>query len=179
MTEEHSFPKRSAGSSITINRRVGSYLEDEIATRDYNIDFIGRGEFSLTDNIDLTAIIGWSLNDRKYNRSSGSISDFLVNATKRTTALNSSQESSTFENAKSFTRSNRGYAVLNFGINDELFVNVTGAVEASSTIKGSFFYPAADVAGILQIVHSIKYYFVWKIESFVWYCGSATSTSQV
>ena len=90
--------------------------------------------------------VGWSLNDRKYNRSSGSISDFLVNATKRTTALNSSQESSTFENAKSFTRSNRGYAVLNFGINDELFVNVTGAVEASSTIKGSFFYPAADVA---------------------------------
>ena len=65
---------------------------------------------------------------------------------KVTTALNSSQESSTFENAKSFTRSNRGYAVLNFGINDELFVNVTGAVEASSTIKGSFFYPAADVA---------------------------------
>ena len=140
------FPRGSAGSSITINRRVGSYLEDEIATRDYNIDFIGRGEFSLTDNIDLTAIVGWSLNDRKYNRSSGSISDFLVNATKRTTALNSSQESSTFENTKSFTRSNRGYAVLNLGINDELFVNVTGAVEASSTIKGSFFYPAADVA---------------------------------
>ena len=140
------FPRGSAGSSITINRRVGSYLEDEIATRDYNIDFIGRGEFSLADNIDLTAIVGWSLNDRKYNRSSGSISDFLVNATKVTTALNSSQESSTFENVKSFTRSNRGYAVLNFGINDELFVNMTGAVEASSTIKGSFFYPAADVA---------------------------------
>ena len=140
------FPRGSAGSSITINRRVGSYLEDEIATRDYNIDFIGRGEFSLTDNIDLTAIVGWSLNDRKYNRSSGSISDFLVNATKRTTALNSSQESSTFENIKSFTRSNRGYAILNLGISDELFVNMTGAVEASSTIKGSFFYPAADVA---------------------------------
>ena len=140
------FPRGSAGSSITINRRVGSYLEDEIATRDYNIDFIGRGEFSLSDNIDLTAIVGWSLNDRKYNRSSGSISDFLVNATKVTTALNSSQESSTFENAKSFTRSNRGYAILNFGINEELFVNMTGAVEASSTIKGSFFYPAADVA---------------------------------
>ena len=140
------FPRGSAGSSITINRRVGSYLEDEIATRDYNIDFIGRGEFSLNDNIDLTAIVGWSLNDRKYNRSSGSVSDFLVNATKMTTALNSSQESSTFENVKSFTRSNRGYAILNFGINDELFVNMTGAVEASSTIKGSFFYPAADVA---------------------------------
>ena len=140
------FPRGSAGSSITINRRVGSYLEDEIATRDYNIDFIGRGEFSLNDNIDLTAIVGWSLNDRKYNRSSGSVSDFLVNATKMTTALNSSQESSTFENVKSFTRSNRGYAILNFGINDELFVNMTGAVEAPSTIKGSFCYPAADVA---------------------------------
>ena len=33
---------------------------------------------------------------------------------------------------------------------------MTGAVEASSTIKGSFFYPAADVAWTLQIVHSTQ-----------------------
>jgi TonB-linked SusC/RagA family outer membrane protein len=140
------FPRGSAGSSGTINRRVGEYLEDEISIREYNFDFIGRGEFSLTDNIDLTTTVGWSLNDRKYNRSSGSVSDFLVNVTKQTTSLNSSAEATSFENTKSFKRSNRGYAILNFGISEELFVNLTGAIEASSTIKGSFFYPAADVA---------------------------------
>ena len=140
------FPRGSAGSSITINRRVGEYLEDEIATRENNFDFIGRGEFELTDAIDLTATLGWSLNDRKYNRSSGSVSNFLVNVTKVTTSLNSSREASSFENVKSFVKSNRGYAILNFGVSDELFVNLTGAVEASSTMSDSFFYPAADVA---------------------------------
>lgn len=140
------FPRGSAGSSGTINRRVGEYLEDEIATLESNFDLISRGEFSLTDNIDLTATVGWSLNDRKYNRSSGSVSNFLVNVTKVTTSLNSSREASSFENLKSFQKSNRGYAVLNFDVSDELFVNLTGALESASTMSDSFFYPAADVA---------------------------------
>jgi len=140
------FPRGSAGSSITIKRRLGEYLEDEIATRNTNYDFIGRGEFDLSENINLISTVGWSLNDRKYNRSSGSVSDFLVNVTKVTTSLNGSQEASSFENAKSFSRSNRGYAIFNLGVSDELFVNLTGAIEASSTMSDSFFYPAADVA---------------------------------
>ena len=140
------FPRGSAGSSITIKRRLGEYLEDEIATRNTNYDFIGRGEFDLSKNINLISTVGWSLNDRKYNRSSGSVSDFLVNVTKVTTSLNGSQEASSFENAKSFSRSNRGYAIFNLGVSDELFVNLTGAIEASSTMSDSFFYPAADVA---------------------------------
>ena len=50
MTEEpFFFPRGSAGSSITIKRRIGEYLEDEIATRNSNYDFIGRGEFDLSD----------------------------------------------------------------------------------------------------------------------------------
>ena len=140
------FPRGSAGSSITIKRRLGEYLEDEIATRNTNYDFIGRGEFDLSENINLISTVGWSLNDRKYNRSSGSVSDFLVNVTKVTTSLNGSQEASSFENAKSFSRSNRGYAIFNLGVSDELFINLTGAIEASSTMSDSFFYPAADVA---------------------------------
>ena len=94
----------------------------------------------------MVSTIGWSLNDREYNRSSGSVSDFLVNVTKVRTSLNGSLEASSFENAKSFSKSNRGYAILNFGISDELFINLTGALEASSTMNDSFFYPAADVA---------------------------------
>ena len=140
------FPRGSAGSSITINRRVGEYLEDEISTRENNFDLISRGEFKLSDAVDLTATLGWSLNDRKYNRSTGSVSNFLVDVTKITTTLNSSREASSFDNAKRFIKSNRGYAILNFGVSNELFVNLTGALEASSTMSDSFFYPAADVA---------------------------------
>ena len=73
----------------------------------------------------------------------------MVNSTKRTTALNTSSEASTFSGAKAFRRSNRGYAILNFDISDELFLNISGTQEASSTISGTFFYPSADAAWVL------------------------------
>jgi len=136
------FPIGSAGGA----RVNGAYQEDEIATQDVNFDFIGRGQFDLSENVGLTATLGWSLNDRRYNRNSGTITGFLVNSTKQTTSLNTSAEASAFENFKTFRKSNRGYGILNFDIADELFVNLSGGLEASSTIEGTFFYPAADVA---------------------------------
>ena len=78
-----------------------------------------------------------------------SITGFLVNSSKQTTALNTSAEASSFDNYRSFRRSNRGYGILNLDVNDELFLNVSGALEASSTINGTFFYPAADVAWVV------------------------------
>ena len=99
--------------------------------------------------VNLTATAGWSYNDRKYSRLSGNITGFLVNSAKRTTALNTSAEASTFDGFKTFRRSNRGYGILNFDINDELFITASGALEASSTINGTFFYPAADAAWVL------------------------------
>ena len=136
------FPIGSAGNG----RLTGGYQEDEIANRDVNFDFIGRGQFELSDNIDLTATVGWSLNDRTYRRNSGNVTGFLVNSIKQTTSLNTSSEASTFDNFNTYRKSNRAYAILNFGIADELFINLTGASEAASTINGTFFYPSADVA---------------------------------
>ena len=106
----------------------------------------------------LTATAGWSYNDRKYSRLSGNITGFLVNSAKRTTALNTSAEASTFDGFKTFRRSNRGYGILNFDINDELFITASGALEASSTINGTFFYPSADAAWVLteNVVESNK-----------------------
>lgn len=136
------FPIGSAGNP----RIIGAYQEDEIGNRDVNFDFIGRGNFSLSEQVDLTATVGWSSNDRTYNRNSGRITGFLVNSTKQTTSLNTAAEASTFENFKTLRKSNRGYAIMNFGIADQLYVNLSGGLEASSTIKGTFFYPAADLA---------------------------------
>ena len=135
------FPIGSAGS-----RNVGIFQEDIIGTRDMNADIIGKANFTLTADINLTATAGWSINDRRYRRNSGRITGFLVNSTKQTTSLNTAAESSIFENFNTLRRSNRGYGVLNFDLFDQLYVNLSGAVESASSIKGSFFYPAADVA---------------------------------
>jgi len=130
-------------------RAVGQLQEDVLDTRNTSFDLIGKANFQLSDEINLSATAGWSYNDRKYSRVSGNITGFLVNSKKQTTALNTSSEASTYENFKSFSRSNRGYGILNFDINDELFVNLSGTLEASSTISDTFFYPAADLAWIL------------------------------
>ena len=136
------FPIGSAGG----DRLNGAYQEDEIATRDLNLDILGRANLDITDNLNLTATLGWSLNDRKYNRNSGLIQGFLVNSTKQTTSLNTSAEASSFDGFKTHRRSNRGYGIVNFDFADELFLTLSGGLEASSTVKGSFFYPAVDAA---------------------------------
>ncbi|MFL2628299.1 MAG: SusC/RagA family TonB-linked outer membrane protein [Candidatus Marisimplicoccus sp.] len=138
------FPLGDASS-----RANGQFQEDVIDIRNSSLDIIGKANFDLADNINLTATAGWSYNDRKYNRVSGNITGFLVNSKKQTTALNTSAEASSFDNFRTFRRSNRGYGVLNLDVANELFVNVSGALEAASTIDGSFFYPAADVAWVV------------------------------
>ena len=138
------FPVGDASS-----RANGQFQEDVIDIRNSSLDIIGKANFDLADNINLTATAGWSYNDRKYNRISGNITGFLVNSSKQTTALNTSSEASSFDNYRSFRRSNRGYGVLNFDVANELFLNVSGALESASTIDGSFFYPAADVAWVV------------------------------
>ena len=131
------------------SRANGQYQEDALDIRNSALDVIGKANFELSDEVNLTATVGWSYNDRKYSRISGNITGFLVNSAKRTTALNTSSEASTFSGAKAFRRSNRGYGILNFDIDDQLFINLSGAQEASSTISGTFFYPAADAAWVL------------------------------
>ena len=138
------FPVGDASS-----RANGQYQEDVFDIRNSALDVIGKANFQLSDKVNLTTTVGWSYNDRKYSRVSGNITGFLVNSTKRTTALNTSSEASTFSGAKAFRRSNRGYAILNFDISDELFLNISGTQEASSTISGTFFYPSADAAWVL------------------------------
>ena len=136
------YPVGSAGSAFN----NGAFYESEIAQRQYSLDFIGRATTDLNSDISLTSTVGWSLNDRSYNRNSGSVTGFLVDSRKQTSSLNSAAEATAFENYRTFRRSNRGYAVLNFDMYDQLYINFSGGLESSSTINGTFFYPSVDVA---------------------------------
>ena len=136
------YPIGSAGSAFN----NGAFFESEIAQRQYSFDLIGRATSDLTSDISLTSTVGWSLNDRTYNRNSGSVTGFLVDSQKQTTSLNSAAEATSFDNFRTFRKSNRGYAVLNFDMFDQLYLNFSGGVESSSTIKGTFFYPSVDAA---------------------------------
>jgi TonB-linked SusC/RagA family outer membrane protein len=135
------FPVGSGGGNVS-----GELSEDLITRLETNFDAIARANFRLTSDISLQATLGWNYNDRRYKRNSIELQGFSANVRKQTSDLNSAAEASQYENFKSNIRSNRGYAVLNFDLYDRLFVNLTGSVEASSTVRDRFFYPSADVA---------------------------------
>jgi len=135
------FPIGSGG-----DRSPGIFAEDLIRREAINFDVITRGNFDLTDNIGLNATLGWSINDRRRLLNSGQIIGFLVNARKQTTSLNTAAASSRFGNFKTNRRSNRGYGILSFDIFEQGFWNVSANLEASSTVKGQFFYPSTDIA---------------------------------
>ncbi len=136
------FPVNSAGSG----RREGRFAEDMIRIQEVNFDVIGTGNFNLTDQVSLSATLGWNYNDRRYVRNSGDIEGFLVDSRKQTTDLNTAAENSTYQNYKTIRQSNRGFYVFNFSLFDQLFVTASGGLEAASSVKGNFFYPAFDAA---------------------------------
>ena len=127
--------------------RVSGVLEEEsLGNLETNFDAILRQNIPINSDVSVQATVGWNYNDRRFKRTSAQIQGFGANVRKPTSDLNAAAEASQYENARTNIRSNRGYAVLNFDLFDKLFVNLTGSLEASSTVRGQFFYPSADVA---------------------------------
>ncbi|MDH3648994.1 MAG: SusC/RagA family TonB-linked outer membrane protein [Saprospiraceae bacterium] len=135
------FPIGSAG-----DRNPGIFNEDLIGEKQVNFSAIGKANFDLTSAISLTATAGWNINDQQRRVNTAEIEGFLVNSKKQTSDLNTAKENSSVENSKRFIRSNRGFGILDFDLYDQLFVSLSGALEAASSVKGTFFYPAVDAA---------------------------------
>ena len=94
----------------------------------------------------MNATLGWNINDRQRDINESLLQGFLVNSTTITSDLNTSAEASAIDKARRLIRSNRAYGVLSFDMFDELFLNVSGASEAVSSVNENFFYPAVDAA---------------------------------
>ena len=125
---------------------AGEFTEETIREQEINFDGLAKGNFNLSDNISLQATVGYNINDRQRRTNYAFLQGFQVDSRKQTTDLNTSAESSQIANGKRFIRSNRGYAVLAFDFYDQVTLNLSGALEAASSVKGSYFYPAVDAA---------------------------------
>ncbi len=135
------FPINSGASNF-----AGEFTENTISERELNFDAIAKTVQQLNPDIGLTAVAGWNINDRERTINTGELSSFLVNSTKQTTSLNTAAENSTISNSKRFIRSTRSYGILTFDLYDQLFVNLSGAVEKTSSMSDTYFYPAFDAA---------------------------------
>ncbi|MAG21613.1 MAG: SusC/RagA family TonB-linked outer membrane protein [Candidatus Marinimicrobia bacterium] len=136
------FPPGSSGSA----RNSGLFNIDRITNRETSYGVIARQNVPLGSSASMLATIGYSMNDRAYSRGSSSITGFLVNTDKHTTNVNTAAEASSVSNSRLFIRSTRTYGILSIDALDQIYLNLSGALEDHSTIKESYFYPAADLA---------------------------------
>ena len=138
------FPKGSARTTTPPLFRIdGSLLQENLSGTELNFDAIAKYDRDLTEDITSSYVLGWNINDRKFDRTTAIGNDFIVD--QEIYNLTNSRET-TSENFISHRRSNRGFATANFGVLDQLFIDVSGTVEAASTIGKPFFYPAASAA---------------------------------
>jgi len=136
------YPRGSARTG-QMPRLEGNLTFENIGATELNFDAIAKYDVDFNENITSSFVLGWNINDRAYNRETIVGSDFIVN-----------DEIYTLDNSRiiqgnnyiSHRRSNRGFATANFGLNDQLFIDLSGTVEAASTINKPFFYPAASTA---------------------------------
>lgn len=156
------FPVGSAGGS----NANGRMEQQDITSKEVNVDAIAIIDHQINDDISFTATLGTNYNDRNRSIDVSTISPFAVNSSLQSTALGGgAPEASTWDKTISNIRSNRGYGVLAFSLFDQLYITASGTVEAASTIKGNFFYPSADIAWQFTDLLDIDFLSFGKIRS--------------
>ncbi len=128
---------------------LGSFEEEMLKETELNFDAIGRASKNFGTNLTSTLIVGFNVNDRKYYRLGGTMTNFTIpdGPLNFTNSIRANNEP---YNERSTRRMARLYSTLSLGFDDQLFVNLSGAGEAGSTFgsesQSTFYYPSADVA---------------------------------
>ncbi|GMN05545.1 TonB-dependent receptor [Croceitalea sp. MTPC5] len=134
-------PINTAGGS-----RFGDMRSTVAVSKEYNFDLLMKTKHNLTPDINVNTTLGFNFNNRKRATSSIRLTPFVVDSRQPISDLNPDDASTSWSRNLRQIRTNRGYALVNFGLFDQLFVNASASLEASSTIEGAFFYPSVDMA---------------------------------
>jgi TonB-linked SusC/RagA family outer membrane protein len=134
-------PLNTSGSA-----RYGDFRSSTIISKEYNFDLLFKTKHTLNENINLNTTLGLNFNDRTREVNANRLTPFTVDSQQTITDLNPDKAATSWTKTINQVRSNRAYGLLNFSLYDQLFVNASASVEASSTIIGSFFYPSIDLA---------------------------------
>ncbi|WP_373331088.1 SusC/RagA family TonB-linked outer membrane protein [Salmonirosea aquatica] len=135
--------------SSVVNSGAGQYEQEMIKEMEMNLDIIGRATKNFGSNVTSTLIVGFNVNDRKYNSLGGIMNNFILEEAPPNFS-NSINANNYPYNRETHRRMARLYSTLNLGFYDQLYVNLSAAGEAGSTFgsesKSTFYYPSADVA---------------------------------
>jgi hypothetical protein len=94
----------------------------------------------------LNTTVGYLYTNNSFYSIGGSASQFIIRDQDRFSFINSTSANMDPFNSYSQVKNNRAYAVLDFDVQDKLFLQLTTASEASSTFKNRFLSPSASLA---------------------------------
>jgi TonB-linked SusC/RagA family outer membrane protein len=133
----------------TINAGSGLYSRDEYGQTQFNTDLIIRARKDFSDNFKTNYLVGFNYNSANEALLSATGTNFIIPDGPRdinNTLIANREITDRVEK----TRSNAGYATISAELYDQLFINMTGRLEAASTFgelsRNRFFYPSADLA---------------------------------
>ncbi|MDO4163519.1 MAG: SusC/RagA family TonB-linked outer membrane protein [Bacteroides sp.] len=141
-TRDTYFPIGSSYRSYT----SGYYNYLTSSRRELNFDAIVRGTHNPWEHIALSWTVGFNINDRETVYNNDRLSSFDVDTDIVSSSLSANASASTWTKTLTQIRSNRGYAIIDLELYDQLYITLTGMQEAASTLVDSYFYPSADIA---------------------------------
>jgi len=162
---------------FNFDNRDGKFNETKNSNSDFNADFIANFNKQFGD-LSLTGILG--ANYRDYQFETNTLGAKALNVLGVYTITNKIGDAYTFmDHAKG--RSNSLYGQANLGWKDQLYLDLTARNDWSSTLKKSFFYPAASLSWIpTASFEGLKsdYLNFWKLRFNLVKVGNATRPYQ-
>ena len=144
-TDLYSEVRRDIVRKGTINNVNGQFDDIELFDREFNTDILATVTKQVNQDIGLTGIVGFNVNQRSVRRTRVTASGLSVDE-----LYNYANASSTSpQNFQSLRRIYGVYGDLTFNYKNYLFVNVTGRNDWSSTLpedNKSFFYPSVSAS---------------------------------
>jgi outer membrane receptor for ferrienterochelin and colicin len=135
------FPVNSAA-----NQAAGSFVDEHFQETETSLHFINQGTHKLSNSINMNTTAGYLYTYKSLYSVGGSASQFIIRDQDRFAFINSTTENKDPFNSFSELLNNRIYGIFDFDIKDKIFLQLTGASEASSTYANRFFSPSASLA---------------------------------
>jgi len=126
---------------------TGALTEETLSQFQINSDLIARASHTFNSDMSGSALVGWNINQRNFDSLGANSSDIILSTFPRDVSNYISKNP--FQ-SRSTVRTSALYAVLNFSLYDQLFLELTGRSESASTFgpdtDNTFFYPSASLA---------------------------------
>jgi len=153
------------------NVPTGSYTRDEYSELQMNLDVIGRAEHRFSDKLAINGLVGFNYNNRRFTDLTGTGVNFIL-PDAPADLNNSAVANTTIDDSFIRNVTNAGYATIGGEFANQLYINLTGRLEAASTFgslsANQFFYPAADIAwdfSALPMFKDNKFFSFGKLRS--------------